>query len=472
VGVTVSEQLNNKVLFIGLVWPEPTSTAAGQNILSYINLFISNGYEVTFACAADKSEHSAALTTIGVNEQSITLNDSSFDTFVCQYAPNIAVFDRFISEEQFGWRVSSSAPLCMKILDCEDLHFLRDARHKAYKQTNKNDVNADIPEPTDSYLYSDVCKRELASIVRCDLSIVLSNYEYQLLTTVFSIPKTILHYCPFLLPELTVKSIKSYAQRIDFISIGSFRHAPNWDAVLTLKQKVWPQIHQALPNARCHIYGSYLTPKAKLLENKQQGFLVHGYAQDAKEVIGNARVLLAPLNFGAGIKGKLVDAMQCSTPSVTTGIGAEGLFPATMGDGGKCNFDASNIISRPRSNTSDITNLADQPSQQFELWPGAINNIQSSTHAFIQSSIALYTNEKKWTLASNRSQPLYSSIFNYAHQSKQLMHCIDTVTSDLTKHRQQHFLGQVMQHHTINSAKYMSQWIEAKTRLKQNQYTD
>jgi glycosyltransferase involved in cell wall biosynthesis len=472
VAVIVLEQSNNRVLFIGLVWPEPTSTAAGQNILSYINLFISNGYEVTFACAADKSEHSVALTTIGVKEQPITLNDSSFDTFVCQYAPNIAVFDRFISEEQFGWRVSSSAPLCMKILDCEDLHFLRDARHQAYKNTNKSDVNADIPEQANSYLYSDICKRELASIIRCDLSILLSNYEYQLLTTVFSIPKTILHYCPFLLPELTVKSLKTYAQRVDFISIGSFRHAPNWDAVLTLKQKIWPQIHQALPSARCHIYGSYLTPKAKLLENKKQGFLVHGYAQKAKEVIGSARVLLAPLNFGAGIKGKLVDAMQCSTPSVTTDIGAEGLLPATLDENDKGDFDASNIIPMPRSDKSDITNLVNQSSDQFELWPGAINNIQSSTNAFIKSSIALYTNEKEWTLASNKSQPLYSSIFNYAQQSKQLMHCIDFITSSLTKHRQQHFIGQVMQHHTINSAKYMSQWIEAKTRLKENQYTD
>ncbi len=199
---------------------------------------------------------------------------------------------------------------------------------------------------------------------------------------------------------------------------------------------------------------------------------MHGYAQKAKEVIGSARVLLAPLNFGAGIKGKLVDAMQCSTPSVTTDIGAEGLLPATLDENDKGDFDASNIIPMPRSDKSDITNLVNQSSDQFELWPGAINNIQSSTNAFIKSSIALYTNEKEWTLASNKSQVLYSSIFNYAQQSKQLMHCIDFITSNLTKHRQQHFIGQVMQHHTINSAKYMSQWIEAKTRLKENQYTD
>jgi glycosyltransferase involved in cell wall biosynthesis len=439
----VLEQRKHKVLFVGLVWPEPKSTAAGQNILSYINLFIDQGYEVTFACAAEQTEHSAPLISMGVNEQAIILNDSSFDTFVANYSPDITVFDRFISEEQFGWRVSLAAPLCMKILDCEDLHFLRDARHQAYKAANQRDNVASndtvaSSDNIDAYLYSDICKRELASILRCDLSILLSEYEYSLLTRTFNIPETLLQHCPFLLSENNTKSLKSYEQRIDFISIGSFRHAPNWDAVLTLKQKIWPSVREALPHARCHIYGSYLTPKAKQLENKKDGFLVHGFAEDAKEVIGNARILLAPLNFGAGIKGKLVDAMQCSTPSITTEIGCEGLLPTTSGT-----------------------------AEMQTMWPGAIHTIESSCAAFIKSCITLYANERAWNQASNQSQSLYSCLFNYEQQSKLLTASIEQIRADLSKHRQQHFLGQVLQHHTLNSTKYMSQWIEAKTRLQQ-----
>lgn len=441
------EQRKHKVLFVGLVWPEPKSTAAGQNILSYINLFVSSGYEVTFACAAEQTEHSAPLTSLGVKEQAITLNDSSFDTFVNQLAPDITVFDRFISEEQFGWRVSVAAPMCMKILDCEDLHFLRDARHQAYKDANQsgNNVASNVVsnDADNAYLYSDMCKRELASIWRCDLSILLSDYEYKLLTRIFKVPETLLHCCPFLLPDTDIKPIKTYEQRVDFISIGSFRHAPNWDAVLTLKQKIWPTINKALPHAQCHIYGSYLTPKAKQLENKKHGFLVHGFVEDAKEAIGNARILLGPLNFGAGIKGKLVDAMQCYTPSVTTEIGSEGLLP-----------------------------LADNINNVRTLWPGAIHNIQNSCDAFIESCIALYSNEDKWTQASMQSHTLYSSIFNYERQSKELTHSIDIIRANLAKHRNQHFLGQVMQHHTLNSTKYMSQWIEAKTRLQQAHRSD
>ena len=167
---------------------------------------------------------------------------------------------------------------------------------------------------------------------------------------------------------------------------------------------------------------------------------MHGFVEDAKEVIGNARILLAPLNFGAGIKGKLVDAMQCYTPSITTEIGSEGLLP-----------------------------LADNIDNVRELWPGAINNIQNSCDSFIESCIALYSNEDKWTQASMRSHTLYSSIFNYERQSRELSDSIAMIRANLTKHRHQHFVGQVLQHHTLNSTKYMSQWIEAKTRLQQAQ---
>ena len=433
-GETVSER--PKVLFVGLVWPEPNSTAAGQNILSYIQLFVQHGYDVTFACAADKSPHSAPLLSLGVQEKAIELNDSSFDAFVNHLAPVITVFDRFISEEQYGWRVSAAAPQSMKILDCEDLHFLREARHQAYKQS-KNNSEYDVTLSTKELMYSDMCKRELASIMRCDLSILLSKYECDLLTGTFGIPSSFIHYCPFLLAKpMQNKLAKSFEQRADFISIGSFRHAPNWDAVLTLKQRIWPAIHKALPDARCHIYGSYLSPKAKQLENKKEGFLVHGFAEDAKEVIGNARVLLAPLNFGAGIKGKLVDAMQCRTPSVTTEIGAEGLIPKEL---------------------------------NAEDWPGAVHTIQDSCEEFIESSVALYSSCETWTKASKQSSTLFSSIFDFEKQSQALMVAIESILSNLTKHRQVHFLGQVMQHHTMSSTKYMSQWIEAKTRLQEAQ---
>ncbi len=431
---------NHRILFIGLVWPEPNSSAASQNIISYINLFIKRGCEVTFACAAEKTEQSASLKALGASEQQVRLNDSSFDSFVSQLQPTIAVFDRFISEEQFGWRVSESAPNCLKILDCEDLHFLRDARHKAHK-AGINGGNIELVTP---YLYSDMCKRELASILRCDLSLLLSPFELKLLHTVFGINQEILHYCPFLIQAKEESTINSYKERTDFISIGSFRHAPNWDAVLTLKKQIWPIIHKAVPKAKLHIYGSYLTPKAKQLENKKEGFLVHGFAPDAFQVIRNARVLLAPLNFGAGIKGKLVDAMQCGTPSVTTAIGAEGLCL--------------------NQETLTGTHVVTAPSTLLDNWPGAIYNIDQNQESFAKAAIALYSDQEKWEQANEKTAHSINRLFDYEQQSKALLNRIERCSSNLNEHRQRNFLGQVMQHHSVMSTKYMSQWIEAKNR--------
>jgi len=74
-----------------------------------------------------------------------------------------------------------------------------------------------------------------------------------------------------------------------------------------------------------HVYGAYPPPKATQLHNPKQKFYVLGWVESAEHVMKNARICLAPLRFGAGLKGKLLDAMQFGTPSITTEIGAEGM---------------------------------------------------------------------------------------------------------------------------------------------------
>src|SRR5690606_35481372 len=115
-----------------------------------------------------------------------------------------------------------------------------------------------------------------------------------------------------------------WAQREHFVSIGNFRHAPNWDAVLCLKHSIWPLTRAQLPRAQLHIYGAYLPPKASALHNATQGSYIRGWAEDARVVMQHARVCVAPLRFGAGLKRKLLEAMECCTPSVTSPLGAEG----------------------------------------------------------------------------------------------------------------------------------------------------
>ena len=89
-----------------------------------------------------------------------------------------------------------------------------------------------------------------------------------------------------------------------------------------MKKELWVQIHKALPEAKLHIYGAYDTPNVKALHNEKDGFLVHGFVEDGYEVMNSAKVLLAPLRFGAGLKGKLIQAMQTGTPCAMSSIAA------------------------------------------------------------------------------------------------------------------------------------------------------
>ena len=102
-----------------------------------------------------------------------------------------------------------------------------------------------------------IAKREIASILRCDLTLIISSAEIELLQDVYGIDNTLLHYVPFLLDPVdvdhAVEALPAFEQRRDFMFIGNFQHAPNWDAVQYLKQTIWPLIRRQLPKAQLHI---------------------------------------------------------------------------------------------------------------------------------------------------------------------------------------------------------------------------
>ena len=126
-----------QVLIIGYVWVEPNSSAAGSRMLQLIEQFLKQNWKVTFASPAQKSETAASLNSLGVDEVSIELNNTSFDYFVKDLKPTIVLFDRFMMEEQFGWRVAENCPNAVRILDTEDLHFLRKTRHQQLKKRRR-----------------------------------------------------------------------------------------------------------------------------------------------------------------------------------------------------------------------------------------------------------------------------------------------------------------------------------------------
>lgn len=409
------------ILIIGYVWVEPNSSAAGSRMLQLIHFFLQQNYQITFASAAQKGEKALDLTALGVLEKKISLNASSFDDFIKELNPEFVLFDRFMIEEQFGWRVADHCPKALRILDTEDLHSLRNARQEALKKG--------LEFVVEDLLHSELAKREIAAIYRCDLSLVISSFEMVLLQTTFQINASLLCHLPFMLPRIHTKDIlswKPFEDRNHFVTVGNFLHAPNVDAVLQLKNVFWPLIREQIPRAELHVYGAYPTQQILEQHSKSEGFLIKGFTEDAEEVVASAKVVLAPLRFGAGIKGKLTEAMRCGTPSVTTTIGAEGMH----------------------------ANLT---------WNGFVAN---DVAEFVRSAVQLYTDHTAWKRAQNNGVDIINQLYNNEQLSVSFQSQISNVKATLKQHRAANFIGSLLQYQTLRSTKYMSKWIEEKNKGK------
>lgn len=159
---------------------------------------------------------------------------------------------------------------------------------------------------------------------------------------------------------------KDFSQRENILFIGSFIHAPNLDAVKYLHDKILPILLKELPSLKIDIIGSYAPQE--ILNMNSENFRVLGFVEDISEYFNNAKLFVAPLAFGAGIKGKIGQSLEFGLPLVTTEIGAEG-------------FDFS-------------------PYEDNMIAP------MDNPVAFTESVIALYTNEKLWHQVSGNSEKI------------------------------------------------------------------
>jgi glycosyltransferase involved in cell wall biosynthesis len=179
-----------------------------------------------------------------------------------------------------------------------------------------------------------------------------------------------------------------------------------------------------MPEAILRVYGAYPSQKVLQLHHPVTGFYVMGRAADAHEVILQSKIMLAPLRFGAGIKGKLVEAMFCGTPSITSAIGAEAMKIGTQ-------------------------------------WNGSIND---NPDTFAAAAIQLYKNKILWHEAQQKGISIYNTRYLKSVFAMPFIHYIKQVADNLKQHRSNNFTGSMLMHHTMAATKYMSRWIEEKNK--------
>lgn len=118
-------------------------------------------------------------------------------------------------------------------------------------------------------------------------------------------------------------NIPSFADRRGLLFIGGYYHKPNVDAVIWLCQTIMPLVWQEQPDMQLTLLGSNPSPAVKALANKH--VTVPGYIQDVEPYFLSHRLFVAPLRYGAGMKGKIGHSLSYGLPTITTAIGAEGM---------------------------------------------------------------------------------------------------------------------------------------------------
>ena len=201
------------------------------------------------------------------------------------------------------------APGARLVFDTVDLHYLRERR------------GADVAGDEAARRAADSTReRELAAMAAADITVVVSAEEQaQLLRDAPGVRVELLSN----LHELAGPG-PGFDERSDLVFVGGFRHPPNTDAVLWFAREVFPRIRQQLPQVRFHCIGADPPPEVRVLA-AEPGIVVHGHVPELAPYMDTVRIAVAPLRFGAGVKGKVNLSMAHGQPVVATSCAVEGM---------------------------------------------------------------------------------------------------------------------------------------------------
>ena len=238
---------------------------------------------------------------IGTMEAHLASEGAGYDyAFLCR-APIAALYIDAIRRH---------APRAKIILNTSDLHYLRDLREAELEGSE---------EKREAALRWKA--QELDVIRRCDHSIVMSDHEVEVLAA--ELPGANIHLVPLMFVDIPGRA-GGFGERSDLLFIGGFPHTPNVDAVVWFCERIWPAVRARLPEARVHLIGNKPPEEVHAL-GAIPGVNVVGYVDDLKPWFDRIRLSVAPLRYGAGIKGKLGTSLGFGVPSVATSIAVEGM---------------------------------------------------------------------------------------------------------------------------------------------------
>ncbi|MEM5772526.1 MAG: glycosyltransferase family 4 protein, partial [Candidatus Aenigmatarchaeota archaeon] len=300
---------HNKILLIDCCLPTFDKDSGSLRMYSIMQILVDLGFKITFVpydfeC---NEPYLSYLTNLGIE---VLCNNAAFEEHLRKYGPSFAY--AFLSRPEIAFKylplVQAYAINSTIIYDTVDLHFIRLKR--------EFEVLKDYTKKQQSDYYKQI---EFHNMNNADITLVVTEEEKECILK--ELPNINVKIVPNI--HSVSDNVPSYRQRKDIMFIGGFRHYPNVDAVLYFKESIWPIIHQEDENIRFICVGS--NPPEEIIKLNSKDIIVTGYVENIDYFFETCRVFVAPLRFGAGMKGKVGQSMSYGLPVVTTSIGAEGL---------------------------------------------------------------------------------------------------------------------------------------------------
>ena len=305
-------RLQGRILVIDAYTPEPDQDSGSLRLRYLLGCFDSLGYGVTFF--ADNRGHAGRYTTdmqqagieVIYNPWLESLHDffsergSEFDFVMISRhyiaANYISLLERYCPHAKF-------------ILDTVDLHYLREER---LAELENSLPLRRVAVQTRRY--------ELAVIAAADATLVVSPVEKTVLEQ--DAPDANIHVITNV--HEVHGSQRPWSERKDIFFVGGYQHPPNVDAAIWFVGSIWPLVREQLPEIQFHLIGSKANERVSSLNGN--GVQFHGFVKNLEPWLNRCRLAIAPLRYGAGVKGKVNMSMSHGQPVVATPAAVEGLF--------------------------------------------------------------------------------------------------------------------------------------------------
>lgn len=301
-----------QVLVIDALTPQPDHDSGSLRLVNLMRLLREEGAHVVFLPAnrTHDGRYTQALQQLGVEAWYAPFAKRA-PGWLREHGPrfdSVLVCRHYVARE-FLPLLRKHAPQARIVFDSIDLHYLREQR--AAELADDDALRRAATRTR---------KLELDVIARSDVTTVVSAVERDVLAS--DAPRARVEVLSNL--HQVAGPGQAFAQRQDLVFVGGFRHPPNVDAVHWFVDEVFPLIRAQLPEVRFHCIGSHVTPRIEAL-SAHPGVVVHGHVPDIAPYMDGCRIAVAPLRYGAGVKGKVNLSMAHGQPVVATHCAAEGM---------------------------------------------------------------------------------------------------------------------------------------------------